>query len=425
MATFLKAFSPSKATTAAASSKSSSIIPANAISTQEIVMTDFQKDILYELREIRTTQVKMSGDIVAMRGDMSGLRSDLDKMRKEVHDTKSTTAEHDTRIGQLEEAFLKVTTKLEDLEGKTLKLESYSRKLNLIFEGVQTSRDQPCHEAITTVLRNNLHIAPTDVQITECHTVHAGRTPYPIYVRFGNMASRNKVMSAARLLKGTPFIIREDFPPTVAENRKVLYPAFRKAVQEKKTAKLSGDTLTIAGISYSVNNLPTELLPPPEKVSENVVAFFGERSFLSNFHPSKFTIDGTTFKTVEAYYQFRKAKYYGENTTATDILTADSPRKCKWLGNRLPRLPHTTLSQDGLDWMKRAIQAKFEQNIHLQDALLRTGTKTLGEASYDKFWGIGVRLDGSGLHDPAVWQGANHLGRILMEVRSVCSHAHR
>ena len=72
----------------------------------------------------------------------------------------------------------------------------------------------------------------------------------------------------------------------------------------------------------------------------------------------------------------------------------------------------TKLRQDWedvkLSVMEKAVFAKFSQNPRLKELLLATGSKDIIENSpRDSFWGCGK--DGKGL---------NHLGKILMRVRS-------
>ena len=63
-------------------------------------------------------------------------------------------------------------------------------------------------------------------------------------------------------------------------------------------------------------------------------------------------------------------------------------------------------------------QAKFEQNQDLRTFLLNTGDKTLAEATTDKFWGVGIKLDHPNLMDSNHWTGRNVMGNLLMTVRA-------
>ena len=70
------------------------------------------------------------------------------------------------------------------------------------------------------------------------------------------------------------------------------------------------------------------------------------------------------------------------------------------------------------DTMKRGLQAKFEDNPHLKQYLLSTGSKRLVEGSpYDGIWGVRVDFNDPKIEDKAYWNGENKLGECLMEVR--------
>lgn len=64
--------------------------------------------------------------------------------------------------------------------------------------------------------------------------------------------------------------------------------------------------------------------------------------------------------------------------------------------------------------MEEIVRAKFIQNPKLAKKLISTGERRLveGNTCGDTFWGV----------DAETVQGANHLGRILMQLRSdLCS----
>jgi predicted NAD-dependent protein-ADP-ribosyltransferase YbiA (DUF1768 family) len=49
---------------------------------------------------------------------------------------------------------------------------------------------------------------------------------------------------------------------------------------------------------------------------------------------------------------------------------------------------------------------------------LSTGDKTIAEATTDKFWGIGLKLESNVLMDQNQWLGKNVMGKVLMAVRA-------
>ena len=62
-----------------------------------------------------------------------------------------------------------------------------------------------------------------------------------------------------------------------------------------------------------------------------------------------------------------------------------------------------------LDIMGSILKAKFEQNPSLKKKLTDTGTRILinGNNKQETYWGI----------DLYSWQGENHLGKIIMDIR--------
>jgi len=58
------------------------------------------------------------------------------------------------------------------------------------------------------------------------------------------------------------------------------------------------------------------------------------------------------------------------------------------------------------------------QNKQLQEYLMSTGNKTIAEATTDKFWGIGLKLESNVVMDQNQWLGKNVMGKILMAVRA-------
>lgn len=142
--------------------------------------------------------------------------------------------------------------------------------------------------------------------------------------------------------------------------------------------------------------------------------FENEYAFLSNFYKSPFTIfgEGVEFQTVEHAFQALKA------TTPSDfqkIVNAPTPSKAKQLGRKVFLRP---------DWeeikvplMRYLTWRKFVVNADLNHKLLATKGALLVEGNtwHDNFWGDCTceKCNASA--------GQNHLGLILMELRSVIS----
>ena len=124
----------------------------------------------------------------------------------------------------------------------------------------------------------------------------------------------------------------------------------------------------------------------------------------SNFAHYNFELDGKKWMTSEHYFQAQK--FYG--TEYEEIIRLlDNPMKAAEMGrNRdLPLREDWEQIKDNI--MRKAVWAKFTQNIDIKDILISTGRETIIEkTTNDYYWGCGK--DGS---------GKNMLGIILMEVR--------
>lgn len=110
------------------------------------------------------------------------------------------------------------------------------------------------------------------------------------------------------------------------------------------------------------------------------------------------------FPTAEHLYQALKGKhdYYLEWFTDPNM----SPAEAKKLGREIKKRPDWNTVK--LSIMREVVLLKFRQNEDLAYQLVCTGTEELVEGNWwgDRFWGVDE-------------YGENHLGKILMDVRSL------
>jgi len=134
----------------------------------------------------------------------------------------------------------------------------------------------------------------------------------------------------------------------------------------------------------------------------SINTFIGEYRFLSNFHKCQVILDGRAYPSVEHAYQAAKTD---NQALRFRIRHLELPIDAKRLGSRIP--PRENWDQAKVAVMQQLLQSKF-RNPELRRSLLGTGDEELVEGCWwgDEFWG---RHDG---------RGQNHLGRLLMELRS-------
>ena len=139
-------------------------------------------------------------------------------------------------------------------------------------------------------------------------------------------------------------------------------------------------------------------------MKEKITGFRGEYSFLSNFYPAEVTYEGLTYQNNEAAFQAQKTLDAAEKASFTDL----NPRTAKARGRRVLLREDWEQVKDSI--MEEIVRAKFSQHPDLKEQLLSTGDTELveGNAWNDRYWGVDLRTG----------KGENHLGIILMKVRS-------
>ena len=137
----------------------------------------------------------------------------------------------------------------------------------------------------------------------------------------------------------------------------------------------------------------------------SITDFHDERyNFLSNFYEARVVYGGLAFDSNEAAFQAQKCITEEEKVQ----FTVFGPGKSKGVGRRVQLRPDWEQVKVGI--MEEIVRAKFAQHPELAAKLLATGDRVLIEGNHwgDTFWGVDTRTG----------QGENHLGQILMKVRS-------
>jgi len=137
-----------------------------------------------------------------------------------------------------------------------------------------------------------------------------------------------------------------------------------------------------------------------------VTRFIGSYRFLSNFWLSAVKgPGGLVYPTVEHAYQASKS---ADPQDWAAIKNCGSPGDAKRLGKRVALRP----DHDQLAVMRSLLEQKFTPGTLLANRLLETGDAILVEGNVwgDRYWG------------QYCGEGQNHLGRLLMDIRSQLQH---
>ena len=136
----------------------------------------------------------------------------------------------------------------------------------------------------------------------------------------------------------------------------------------------------------------------------NYVCNINNRQFSRKVLFAEVTYNGLTYQNNEAAFQAQKTYSKEERIEFTTL----EPRDAKRRGRRVRLRKDWEQVKDRI--MEEIVRAKFSQNEELKEQLLATGDAQLVEGNRwnDRYWGVDIR---SGV-------GENHLGKILMKVRS-------
>ena len=143
-----------------------------------------------------------------------------------------------------------------------------------------------------------------------------------------------------------------------------------------------------------------------------------ENGYLSNWYPSRFTVNDITFSSMEQYMMYKKAVCFKDKDTAEKILATDDVAQIKALGRLVANYNESYWNGVRQIIVFEGLLAKFSQNEDLKERLKSTGNDILAECAVrDRIWGIGLSMKDPDRFETDKWNGQNLLGYALMMVR--------
>ena len=322
--------------------------------------------------------------------------------------------------------------RVKQLENTIQQQEDYSRRENLVFQGIPEQNDssmdasENVESKIRSVLQDHLHIND-EIKFQRCHRLGGkkpnAKYPRPIIVRFLWFQDRMTVWQSRSRLQGTKIFLREDHSRKTEEARKKLWPYAKAAKVAKASNFFKGDILFLERKPYTVDTIsqiPDKFHPSKSASRDNgdIILFHGKESFLSNFHPGKFKLENITYDHNEQYYQSKKAEHFRDDRLAHKIKATPDPHDCYKLGYKVKNFDEGEWQKVMEKVMQEGAMAKFSQNEQLKQSLLSTTGKVLAESSTDMDWATGVPIHAADAFDVNKWTGRNLLGSCLSLVRT-------
>ncbi len=326
-------------------------------------------DIQRDIKDIKST----IGDL---KESIEDTQQDIIEINEKLHNQEKKIESMEMKFEEIQELKLENRKLKEDLEA----LQAYGRRENLVFLNIPEQTGENCRDVLNNFLKSTKLNLQEEIKFQRVHRLGPANSkggPRPIIARFLFYPDREKIWSMRSNLKGTQYIIKEDFPADTERKRRSLYPVLRRAKDLKKKASMKNDKLVIDGTAYTVDTVggiaeSLHMREVSEMQHENFHLFTGQYSPFSNFAKSPFTLHGTTYSSNEQYFQSEKAKFAGDNVAYRKIMSAVNPSDIKFLGSQV--------NVDKKKWavvskqvMESGVTAKFSQNKNLKEILLETG----------------------------------------------------
>lgn len=141
-----------------------------------------------------------------------------------------------------------------------------------------------------------------------------------------------------------------------------------------------------------------------------IFQFKDEHRWLSNFYPCDLRFRGKLYPSVEYAYLSAKSEDKAWKTLCAEA--KEKPSVLKKKSQHLELVPDWEAIK--LAVMRECLELKFSQEP-FKTWLIETGDTPLQEGNTwgDKFWGV----------DLGTWEGENHLGKLIMEIREKLQEA--
>ena len=196
-----------------------------------------------------------------LRTELKTIKQETQKKETERIEMINKMQDMNTRINLLENTSVLQQEEIKQLKRQIVSLESYSRRDNLIIDGIEENPGEIISEKVKVFFQNVLKLGDaSQIQLANAHRLGSssyyryktGNHPRSVIVKFLIHADRERVWRASWKMEKSKFQVREDLPKLVEQNRRILLPCFKAARKDPKVQKcfLKGDVLFLDNNRY-------------------------------------------------------------------------------------------------------------------------------------------------------------------------------
>lgn len=356
--------------------------------------------------EMRT----MKGTINELQSSLESVNGKLSKASEKIEVLTTKTK----RIDSLEREVGLLKESNKELEERVIQLDSYSRRENILIDGLEETESEDCEAEIQTMFANKLDL--NSIAIQRCHRLgkkKRGDKPRRIIVRLVLYKDKERIMKRTSRLEGSDIYINHDFPMQVERERAELRPFLRLAKKIDESSRFVQNKLRFQGRLYTkdtVQDMNINMDDLGMRFTEEHVFFAGQHAVLSNWYPCAITYGGQTFASAEHLYQHRKCIALQRPDLALKVLEAATPYNAMLVGKETKE-DGDWISRTGYPIMKEVVAAKLQQAPRMKETLQKHAGKSFVEATRNSIWGAGIPLTGKEV--TTQWRGKNLFGEIL------------
>ena len=384
------------------------------------------KDLAARLETVDEFMERIDKRSLTLTKTVKDLEDSLTFSQLQIEDLKKENAKLKKQVGSIETEDRRTQFQVSTVEGKLDRLETATKRKNLLFEGIPESgnRREDVGRSIGALF-DQISVVE-GISFEACYRVG----PYdkdktrPILVSFEKQSDRDMIYARRFELKKTKEFqsvwINEDMDPLSKRKRSLIKFIAKEAQMQGVDCRSGKYSLAIEKKRFDEDNLddlPPKLHPTQLKqvqIDGKLLAYQSEFAPFSNFYSCNIVVGQHTFFCLEQAFQFLRAKILEKPLAATRIYLSRDVYYIKQVGRELGTSDKWETRK--FDLMYECLKKKFDQHPELKALLLKTGDLELVEATPDRVWGCGATLSSNVLRRHA-WAGQNKHGEILMTIR--------
>ena len=211
-------------------------------------LADQYTDLTHSVKELTSTVERLVDRVDTLTASQNVNTGSLEEIKKSLEFCHTTSQkaldecqQNSEQLKALQQAHnneklekAKLLSMCKKLQDQVTKVESQSRRDNLLIDGLAEYDGENCEALVRDLMRSKLKLDSVDgIQLVLCHRLGVWRRgsprPRTMIIKFQWYGDRMRVWKSRKNLQGTNTYINEDFPREIQQKRKILMPILKKS----------------------------------------------------------------------------------------------------------------------------------------------------------------------------------------------------